>query len=114
RDLEPGHAAGPGDEALRPVELVELVPEDQAGLLEQVVGVVEVAHERVDVTKELGLVPAQPGGELGPGVSHRVHRTRHPRPGRTGSPNGQVSTGAQPAGAPAAGPPYVSAGPAFL
>ena len=41
------------------IELVELVPEDQARLLEQIVGVVQVADERVDVAEELRLMLPQ-------------------------------------------------------
>ena len=62
QDFISRHAARPVDEALRAVELVELVPEDQARLLEQVVGVVQVTDERVNITEELGLMLPQERG----------------------------------------------------
>src|SRR5207247_2628958 len=45
-DLQPRHAARPGEEAQPPVELAELLPEDQGRLLEEVVRVVHVPDER--------------------------------------------------------------------
>ena len=79
--------SSPRDETLGRVEPLKLVPEDQAGLLEQVVGVVEVADQGIDVSKKLGLVLAQPCGELGSCVAHRIHGTRHVRPWRIDTRN---------------------------
>ena len=85
QDLVPRHAAGPVDEAPRVVELVELVPEDQARLLEQVVGVVQVADERVNIAEELRLMLPQERGVRPPaappwrGASRLVPRTWGPR-----------------------------------
>ena len=86
QDLIPGHAAGPAHEAPRRVELVELVPEDQAALLEQVVRVVQVAHQRIDVAQELTLMCAG---------------TRRTRPsGRSSSPDAPLASGRNSAAVP--------------
>ena len=73
RHLEPGHAAGPGDEAPGRVILVVLVPHGQARLLEQVVGVVEIAHQRVDVLRRSG-----PGANAAAPRSPRLGGVRRP------------------------------------
>ena len=44
-DLVTRHSACPVDEALAVVELLELVPQDEAGLLKQVIGIVQVADQ---------------------------------------------------------------------
>src|SRR3954452_16244278 len=69
-DFEPGHAERPGREAACGIVLVKLSPESQAGLLEEVVGVVEVAHERINVTEELRLMSRQHLREFSFSVGH--------------------------------------------
>src|SRR4051812_27245649 len=44
-NFEPGHAERPSRKAARRIILIKLFPNRQAGLLEEVVGIVEIAHE---------------------------------------------------------------------
>src|SRR5262249_21587034 len=59
----------PREEVAFLVKLVELLPEDEGGPLEQVVGVLEVADQGMDVPVQPGLILAQVLAELGsPGL----------------------------------------------
>src|SRR5262249_33843170 len=79
RDLPAGDPARPGEEVAAPVELPELVPEDQRGLLVQVVGVIDVRDEGVNVSVEPGLDTGQVSGELRLPVLDVVTRHHSPR-----------------------------------
>src|SRR6185295_5059672 len=48
-DLQPGHAERPREEGPARVILVEFLPEDEGGLLEEILGDLEVAHVGEDV-----------------------------------------------------------------
>src|SRR5262249_51967093 len=52
------------DETALAVELVELVPQNDGGLLKQVIGVVKVAHQAVEGAVQLRLMLPQVFGEL--------------------------------------------------
>ena len=65
------------------IELIELVPQDQARLLKKVVGVVQVPHERVDVAEQLRLMMTNQGREISPGIIRCRHRVRLCNRGRS-------------------------------
>src|SRR5271166_3993608 len=73
--LVPRHAAGPRYKTPRGIELVKLVPEHDARLLEEIVGVIEIVHQRIDVCEQLRLMPAQQLNELGFGLTRDIHET---------------------------------------
>ena len=63
------------------IELVELVPQDQARLLEQVVRVVQVSHQRMDVAEELALMPRELRPRTRPSARSAACRTTPASPG---------------------------------
>jgi hypothetical protein len=63
-DLETSHAARPGEKVPLAIIVGEFLPQDQSGLLEQVVGVIQVAQQRMDVAEELRLMLTQQFGKL--------------------------------------------------
>ena len=62
--FEPRDAARPGDEVRAGLEAVELLPHDEACLLEHVLRVFHAADEREDVAEQLVLMLAEQLGEL--------------------------------------------------
>src|SRR5262245_26697174 len=78
-ELQPGHSASPGEEAPLGVELLEFHPQDEGGLLIEIVGVIPVVDQGMDVPKQSGAVLTEILHELGLARLHvlPVHR-RHP------------------------------------
>jgi hypothetical protein len=74
QDLVPRNPAGPVHKTSRGIELIELVPEDQAHLLEQVVGVVKIPHQRINVAEQLGLMGPKTHRKFGSPVIGRLSR----------------------------------------
>src|ERR1041384_3327063 len=58
-NFEACDAARPRKKAARAVESVEFLPEDERGLLKQVVCVAQISQERMDVAEQLRLMLAQ-------------------------------------------------------
>src|SRR5262245_15605825 len=82
--FQAGNPAGPGEKAPLPIELPELLPQNERRLLKQVVGIIEIADQRMNVAVQPRLMLSQDRCKIGCRLcfvdGHTVHAHYYYRP----------------------------------